>query len=137
MINAASVVGVRWLVATTVRRVLRRCVYTMCAWTWRHKKKAGAPRQQADAANTTKGIPVAVDEVAGEGGVVKRKVPRPAGAALVVVEHHPAEALDVRLEQPLPPAAALDVLQLALVLVVPVLPPVLPQPHLRFSDWQK
>lgn len=61
---------------------------------------------------------------------MEREVPRPARAALVVVEHHPAEPLHVRLEEPLPPSAPLDVLELALVVVVAVLPPVLPQPNL-------
>ena len=70
--------------------------------------------------------PVAVDEVAGEGGVMKREVPRPAGTALIIVQHDPAEALHVSLEKPFSSATALDVLQLALVLVVAVFPPVFP-----------
>ena len=71
-------------------------------------------------------VPIAVDEVTGEGSVVERVVPGPAGAALVVVEHHPAQPFHVRLEQPFPPPAPLDVLQLALIVVVAVFPPVFP-----------
>lgn len=78
--------------------------------------------------------PVAVDEIAGEGRVVEGEVPGPAGAALVVVEHHPAQPLYVGLEQTVTAASPLDVLQLALVAVVAVFPAIFPQSNLFMGD---
>lgn len=75
-------------------------------------------------------IPVAIDEIAREGSVMEREIPRPAGTPLIVVEHHPAQPLYVGLKQLLSAAPVLDVFQLTLVRIVPVFPTVLPQPHL-------
>lgn len=81
---------------------------------------------------STRQSPVAVGQVAREWCVVEGIIPGPAGTAPVVIQHHPAQALHVGLQQPLPAASILDVLQLTFIVVVPILPPIFPQPHLRF-----
>lgn len=76
-------------------------------------------------------LPVAVHEVAGEGGIVEGKVPGPARTPPVVVEHDPAQALHIRLEETLSATPAFNVIQLALVVVIPVFPAVFPKSYLH------
>mmetsp|Transcript_45131 Transcript_45131/g.149616 ORF Transcript_45131/g.149616 Transcript_45131/m.149616 type:complete len:720 (+) Transcript_45131:1262-3421(+) len=66
-------------------------------------------------------------EVGGKGGVVVRVEPLPRGAAVVVVPHHPLQALHVR-GGDLPPARVVDARELGVV--VPILPAGHTEPHL-------